>query len=270
LRIALVLAATALLAALAVGAATYGGVYNIAATDQHLAPTYWLLKAGMRRSVAVRAKAVDVPPLADETLVRRGLGLYREHCRRCHGAPGIAPEPFALGMTPVPENLVLAGKTWGAADIFWAVKKGIKMTGMPAWQYRLADEQLWAVVAFVKALPALSPQQYGALQAMPPPEPIADELPAPNPKRGVQAINQYACITCHVIPGIVGARAPVGPSLERMAIRTFIAGALPNNFENMVHWLRAPQEVKPGNAMPDLGVSIRDARDIAAYLWTLN
>ena len=87
--------------------------------------------------------------------------------------------------------------------------------------------------------------------------------------RGKVAVQQYACVTCHRIPGIVGAHAPVGPTLEGIATRGVIAGMLPNTTENMVRWLRDPQRWHAGNAMPNLGVTERDARDIAAYLDTL-
>jgi cytochrome c2 len=89
-------------------------------------------------------------------------------------------------------------------------------------------------------------------------------------RRGRKAIQQYACVTCHAIPGVVGSQAPVGPPLAHVAARSFIAGVLPNNAENMELWLIAPQDVKPGTAMPDLDMTPRDAKDIAAYLATLN
>ena len=59
---------------------------------------------------------------------------------------------------------------------------------------------------------------------------------------------------------------PVGPSLRKLARRSYIAGVLPNTGENLVRWLREPQSIKPGTAMPDLGVGERDARDMAAFL----
>lgn len=68
----------------------------------------------------------------------------------------------------------------------------------------------------------------------------------------------------------MGANAPVGPPLAGISARGFLGGVLPNTPENLVRWLRAPQEINPRTAMPDLGVSERDARDIAAYLATLN
>jgi mono/diheme cytochrome c family protein len=256
---------------LALGGAAFvwSGIYDVSATDNHLWPTYWTIRAAMERSVGVRAKRIEVPPLDDARRARRGLGLYREHCLRCHGAPGVAPEPFALGMLPVPENLAYVAKTWSAAEIYWTVRNGLKMTGMPAWQYRLGDDAMWDVVAFVKRLPSLSPDEYEELRELRTAEREPQQAAA-DARRGRQALQQYACVTCHAIPGAVGSQAPVGPSLARIASRAFIAGVLPNSLENMELWLIAPQDVKPGTAMPDLDMSARDAKDIAAYLATLN
>lgn len=247
----------------------YAGVYDISATDQHLAPTYWLLDTGMRRSVRQRAGEVAVPELGAPDDIRRGLALYRQHCAQCHGAPGVAPEPFALGMTPTPANLSHTAREWPAADVFWVVKEGVKMTGMPAWKYRLADEDIWAIVSFMRELPKLSPDEYRAMKGTQEGQRTSARLPPPDAGRGKKAIHQYACATCHRIPGIVGANAPVGPPLEGIGARAFIAGVLPNTPENLIRWLRAPQAVSPRSAMPDLGVREADARDIAAYLQTL-
>jgi mono/diheme cytochrome c family protein len=253
-------------AAFAGGAiALYAGFYDISATDQHLAPTYWLLDTGMRESVKRRAGEIEVPALTD---AERGFTIYRDHCVQCHGAPGIAPQPFALGMTPAPANLAYTAAHWKPAELFWATKHGIKMTGMPAWKYRLSDAEIWATVAFLKRLPLLSPAQYRELKA-PAHRHEQPAAGAPDAERGHQAINQYACVTCHRIPGVVGPNAPVGPPLAGIAGRAMIAGRLPNSFDNMVRWLREPQAVDPLTAMPPLGVSERDARDIAAYLATL-
>jgi mono/diheme cytochrome c family protein len=262
----------ATLVALAIAAAAgifYAGLYDISATDQHLAPTYRVLDAAMRRSVKLRAARIPLPDLDQPGQNQRGLALYRRHCAQCHGAPGVAPEPFALGMTPAPANLVYTAREWAPAEIFWVVKEGIKMTGMPAWKYRMPDQDIWAIVSFMRELPRLSPEQYRAMKSGPddPIEPAVAS--APDAARGRKAINQYACVTCHEIPGIVGANAPVGPPLKEIGTRGFIAGVLPNTPENMVRWLRYPQSVNPKSAMPGLGVTERDARDIAAYLATL-
>lgn len=263
------LAALILLALAAAASVFYVGVYDISATDQHLAPTYWVLDTGMRRSIKRRAADIKVPELDQAGQTQRGLALYRQHCIQCHGAPGVAPEPFALGMTPAPANLVYTAREWSAAEIFWVVKEGIKMTGMPAWKYRLVDEDIWAIVGFMRELPKLSPEEYRSKSARREAAAEPAIAQAPDAGRGKRAINQYACVTCHSIPGIVGANAPVGPPLKEIGTRGFIAGVLPNTPENMARWIRHPQAVNPRSAMPDLAVTERDARDIAAYLATL-
>jgi mono/diheme cytochrome c family protein len=269
-----VLAVLLAVAAAAAGAAAivlYAGWYDVSATEQHLAPTYWALDTGMRRSVQRRAAAIAAPPLDDERLVARGLVHFRQHCVQCHGAPGVAPEPFALGMAPAPASLAYTAREWQPAELFWVIKYGIKMTGMPAWAFRLSDDDSWAVVAFLRVLPTLSPREYRAIGdgegRVPALGREAEAAPeAPDPERGKTAIQQYACATCHRIPGIVGANAPVGPPLDGFANRTMLAGRLPNDGGNLARWLRQPQTLKPGSAMPDLGLTERDARDIAAYL----
>ena len=256
-------------AALAGGAAfVYFGLYDVSAVDQHLVPTYWLIYTNLERSVKERAKAIGAPPLEDPGMARRGVSLYRAHCLRCHGAPGVAPGSFALGMNPVPANLAHTAGERSPAELYWTIRYGLKMTGMPAWEFRLSEAELWDVVAFVKTLPALSPAQYRSLKGLAP-VPAPQAALVPDAARGKRALEQYACATCHVIPGVTGATVPVGPSLRKLARRSFIAGVLPNTPGNLVRWVREPQAVKPGTAMPDLGVSERDARDMAAFLGEL-
>jgi cytochrome c len=90
-----------------------------------------------------------------------------------------------------------------------------------------------------------------------------------NADRGRALIRGYGCGSCHTIPGVRGANAYVGPNLAGIASRSYIAGVLPNDPENMVRWLRDPQAVDSKTAMPYLGVTERDARDIAEYLYRL-
>jgi putative membrane protein len=86
--------------------------------------------------------------------------------------------------------------------------------------------------------------------------------------RGAEAIRRYGCGACHAIPGIAGANGQVGPPLGGLGGRAYIAGVLTNTPENMVHWIMNPRSVDSLTAMPVLGVSPREARDIAAYLYT--
>jgi cytochrome c1 len=79
-------------------------------------------------------------------------------------------------------------------------------------------------------------------------------------------MTRSSCGACHEIPGVSEADGLVGPPLTHFAQRTMIAGFLPNTPDNLERWVQHPQAVAPGNAMPDLGLSDRDARDVAAYL----
>jgi cytochrome c2 len=94
-------------------------------------------------------------------------------------------------------------------------------------------------------------------------------VPGGDAARGALSIRAYGCDACHTIPGIASARSTVGPPLDDWADRHYIAGALPNTPENLILWIRFPQQVEPGTVMPDLGVTHADARDIGAYLYTL-
>ncbi|HEX2188903.1 MAG TPA: c-type cytochrome [Longimicrobiaceae bacterium] len=97
----------------------------------------------------------------------------------------------------------------------------------------------------------------------------AAALTGGDPRAGRQKIRDYGCDACHAIPGIPGADRTVGPPLEGIAGRMYIAGLLTNQPENMVRWIMDPPAVDPKTAMPDMDVAEDDARDIAAYLYTL-
>lgn len=81
------------------------------------------------------------------------------------------------------------------------------------------------------------------------------------------AIAFYGCGGCHVIPGIQGANGKVGPDLTKFGERAFLAGSLPNDPAKMIQWLEHPQSLRPGSGMPEMGVTEKDARNIAAYLY---
>jgi cytochrome c len=97
----------------------------------------------------------------------------------------------------------------------------------------------------------------------------AERLTGGSVPRGRTAVGKYGCAACHTIPGIDGATANVGPPLDKVAVRQFLGGRLPNTPDNMIKWIQHPQSVDPKNVMPELGVSDRDARDLAAFLYTL-
>jgi cytochrome c1 len=96
-----------------------------------------------------------------------------------------------------------------------------------------------------------------------------EALTGGDPHAGRQALGRKPCGRCHQIPGVTGARGKIGPPLTAFAGRVYIAGRLNNNPDNLVRWLLDPQSVDPETAMPPTGLSDRQARDIAAYLYTL-
>ncbi|HXU99840.1 MAG TPA: c-type cytochrome [Caulobacteraceae bacterium] len=118
---------------------------------------------------------------------------------------------------------------------------------------------LLVLVGAVAALAACSP---------PSGEPIT-LIPGGDSDRGRAAIERIGCGACHTIPGVPGASGVAGPPLIGIGRRTFIAGTLANTPSNMERWLEAPQAVLPGNAMPNMEIDDHDARDVAAYLYTL-
>jgi cytochrome c2 len=90
-----------------------------------------------------------------------------------------------------------------------------------------------------------------------------------DPHQGAEIVTRQACGSCHEIPGHQNADGLVGPPLGHLAERSTIAGVLPNTAPDLVLWLRSPQKVVPGNGMPDMGLTERQAEDVAAYLYTL-
>lgn len=131
--------------------------------------------------------------------------------------------------------------------------------------------------AFAELMSTLPPPSL-ALRAEPPAPGAANRaapviparvLHAGDPVRGRLALAQYACIACHIIPGITGPRIYVGPPLREISERKYIAGLVPNTRSNLVRWILNPSHIDPLTAMPDHGVTEADAIDIAAYLSTL-
>lgn len=90
-----------------------------------------------------------------------------------------------------------------------------------------------------------------------------------DPRLGKAAIQQHGCGSCHAIPGVAGADGRVGPPLKHIAKRAYLGGVVPNTPEDMIRWIRTPEDIDPRTAMPNMGVSEEDARHIAAYLYTL-
>jgi cytochrome c2 len=97
--------------------------------------------------------------------------------------------------------------------------------------------------------------------------PETDPLTGGNPRVGQQLIARYGCAACHEIKGIAHADSKVGPSLTEMRSQGYVAGVLPNSAANLIKWIQHPRAIDPKTAMPELGVSEVEARNMAAYLY---
>jgi mono/diheme cytochrome c family protein/ketosteroid isomerase-like protein len=154
----------ALVSVVLVGAFLWSGLYDIGADDHHTRPVYAALETLRDRSIAARADSVTVPDLTDAALIRQGAGNYDAMCSGCHLAPGKKPTELSRGLYPAPPNFS-RGRLNSPAHHFWAIKHGIKASGMPAWGRSMEDRYIWGLVALVQRLPDLDAAQYQALVA---------------------------------------------------------------------------------------------------------
>jgi mono/diheme cytochrome c family protein len=146
----------------------YTGAFDAAADEPHSAPVHWLAETARKRSIAARAKGIEVPNLDDPKLIAEGASEYSEMCAGCHLAPGVADNEMRPGLYPPAPELAKQPRSSGdssadAARQFWVVKHGIKMSAMPAWGVTHDDATIWSMVAFVRKLNTLSPAQYTEL-----------------------------------------------------------------------------------------------------------
>src|SRR5690606_29163344 len=142
----------------------YSGVFNVAADEPHSAWFLWLAETARERSIAVRASGVEVPPnLDDPDLIMGGGADYNEMGTECHLKPGRGDTELRQAMYPQPPDLTKTKRD--AAQTFWIIKHGIKMSGMPAWGATHDDQRIWAMVAFLEQLPRLTEDQYQILTA---------------------------------------------------------------------------------------------------------
>jgi mono/diheme cytochrome c family protein len=154
----------AILAAIGGAIFFFGGFYNVAAAEPDPAIVKWALVRV--RTASIERQATDRPSiqLGDPAVVKAGARAFSElGCVNCHGAPGVKWAKFSEGLHPDPPDLAEVGKDLAPAQLFWAIKNGINMTGMPSFGAIKTDDQtIWQVVAFVKKLPSVSEDDYKA------------------------------------------------------------------------------------------------------------
>lgn len=161
----------------------FSGLYPVGADVPHTRAVLWLLQTLRERSIERASHDIVVPPLDDPQLLLSGGADYNDMCAGCHLKPGRKESDFSVGLYPRPPNL--AGRVDGpgarhademqtARRRFWVIKHGIKASGMPAWGRTHDDQRIWAMVAFLRRLPELTPVQYQILTARKQPEPATD------------------------------------------------------------------------------------------------
>lgn len=174
-----------------------GGLVPIKASSGHWPITAAFLNFTMRRSVIMHSLGIETPALEDRALVLKGAGHYEVGCSPCHGSPALRQPIIALAMTPHPPELSKEIPKWRARELFYIVKHGVKFTGMPAWPAQERDDEVWAMVAFLRALPKLGADEYRRL--------IRDDAGAsgisPPSSSDVPRLVNDNCAKCHGIEG---------------------------------------------------------------------
>jgi mono/diheme cytochrome c family protein len=158
----------------------YTGVINVGAINKDPAMVAWFMDTAMTKSVHRHAANIVAPALSDSNRIKTGFQHYDEMCVVCHGAPGIPFTEISVGLNPDPPSLAEAANDWTPAELFWIVKSGVKMTGMPGFKTTHSDDAIWDIVAFVKRLPGMTPEQYSSLKKQV--GPLTEETESPSDK----------------------------------------------------------------------------------------
>ena len=167
MRILAVIGALAIIVGIGAAAFFFGGFYSVAGTAEDPAAVTWALTRV--RTASINRHADDQPPASinDPASVQAGAKAYAaQGCATCHGGPGVNWVKFSEGLHPDPPDLKEVVGELSPAQLFWVVKNGINMTGMPSFALAGAkDDEIWSIVAFLKKLPGVSEADYKAWTA---------------------------------------------------------------------------------------------------------
>ena len=152
----------------ALGAALFvaSGFYNIGADDHHTKATLTLITQLRDRSIQARLGSIQPQLAATPAMIQSGAEHYAALCVGCHLAPGVTKSDLRTGLYPHPPNLAQED-IQESRRTFWIIKHGIKMSAMPAWGKTLDDAAIWDVVAFVRKMPGMTPEDYQGLARRP-------------------------------------------------------------------------------------------------------
>ena len=170
MRLLALIGALGLIVAIVAGVFFFGGYYNIAATEQDNGAVAWALI--QVRQASIDRHATDTPPgtLNDPATIQAGAKAFAARgCVNCHGGPGAPWAKFSEGLNPGPPDLKDVVGGLQPREIFWVVKNGIRMTGMPSFAGAgVPDPEIWSMVAFLKKLPTVSDADFKAWSASSP------------------------------------------------------------------------------------------------------
>lgn len=155
------------LVTVAVGGLIYSqtGLFNATAFAPHEPTIAWVTHQTMIQSVRLRAQAIIPPQSFTQAQVEAGFHAYDTDCVMCHGGPGVAREAWVSGLNPTPPFLIDFARRWSPVQLYWIVGEGVKMTAMPAWRTTQTSSDVWNLVAFLEALPNISPRDYARMRA---------------------------------------------------------------------------------------------------------
>jgi mono/diheme cytochrome c family protein len=145
-------------------AVSYSGLINVAASAPENPLSAWFLSTTMHRSAARHAGQGQAPTQFTEDQIRAGFHFYNETCVYCHGGPGKDPVDIGKGLNPEPPYLADTVSGWTGNELFWIVRNGIRMTGMPSFAASHKDDEIWNVVGFIRQLPKMTPEQYSQME----------------------------------------------------------------------------------------------------------
>jgi cytochrome c553 len=198
--------------------AAWIGFFNVGASSGHWKITEWFLHFAMRSAVRTYALAVEVPAALPRHAIQPAAGHFARGCAICHGAPGEPRSPVVERMLPQPPDLAGTVGEWTDAQLFRIVKHGVRFTGMPAWPTQERDDEVWAMVAFLRELPSMDEATYRDLA-------YGEKLAPPADAAGTLRQVLADCARCHGEDGL--GRGPAIPILAGQSEAYLLEACVP-------------------------------------------
>jgi cytochrome c553 len=215
------------------------GFFNVGASTGHWKVTEWFLGLAMRSAIRTYALGVEVPDELPRQAIQPAAAHFARGCAICHGAPGEARSPAMLKMLPQPPDLSASVGDWTDAQLYRIVKHGIRFTGMPAWPAQTRDDEVWAMVAFLRELPGMPPETYRHLA-------YGDAAPVLRATGIATTIAE--CTRCHGDDG--SGRSPITPIIAGQkeaylvaTLHAYLAGDRPSGIMSLPVTAMVPADI---------------------------